>query len=109
MSNSHFPCSQMIRRKKFDKLPIQANYYPLSAATYIEDSDLRMTVLTRQPLGTASLSSGEIEVSELPLEIFSDSNYHKNNIIICRLDADLGNDGSSFDARRQSRSWPRGH
>lgn len=52
----------MIRRKKFDKLPLQANYYPLPSATYIEDSTLRMTVLSRQPLGTASLSSGEIEV-----------------------------------------------
>lgn len=52
----------MIRRKRFAKLPLQANYYPLPTATYIEDSDLRMTVLSKQPLGTASLSTGEIEV-----------------------------------------------
>lgn len=52
----------MIRRKRFPKLPLQANYYPFPTATFIEDPDLRMTVLSKQPLGTASLSSGEIEV-----------------------------------------------
>ncbi|ODN03448.1 Alpha-mannosidase 2 [Orchesella cincta] len=53
---------QMIKRKRFAKLPLQANYYPLPTATYIEDSDLRMTIVSKQPLGTASLSSGEVEV-----------------------------------------------
>lgn len=52
----------MIRRKRFPKLPLQANYYPLPTATYIEDADLRMTVLSKQPLGSASLASGELEV-----------------------------------------------
>jgi len=53
----------MIKRKRFlDKLPIQANYYPMPAATYIEDSSLRLTLLGRQPLGTASMASGQLEV-----------------------------------------------
>jgi len=53
----------MIQREKFNKLPLQANFYPLPSSTYIEDDKLRLTVLSKQPLGTASLSSGEIEVS----------------------------------------------
>lgn len=53
---------QMIHRKTFDKLPIQANFYPISAMAYIEDSTSRFTILTAQPLGGASLQSGWLEI-----------------------------------------------
>lgn len=52
----------MIKRKKFDKIPLQGNYYPLPAAGYIEDINLRFTILSGQPLGGSSLGSGEFEV-----------------------------------------------
>ncbi|KAF9821526.1 hypothetical protein SFRURICE_014290 [Spodoptera frugiperda] len=38
------------QRRYFEKLPLQANFYPLSAATYIEDGKSRLTVLTSTPL-----------------------------------------------------------
>jgi len=43
-------------------LPLQANYYPIPAAAYIEDKSTRLTMLTSSPLGCSSLSSGKLEV-----------------------------------------------
>ena len=56
--------AQMIRRKRFAELPTQGNYYPLASAGYIEDSRVRMTLTTAQPLGAASMASGQFEVSD---------------------------------------------
>nr|CAD7594452.1 unnamed protein product [Timema genevievae] len=53
---------QMIRRKHFTKLPLQANYYPLPGAVFIEDDETRLTILTAQPLGVAALKPGQVEV-----------------------------------------------
>uniref|UniRef100_A0A8W8HKJ2 Glycosyl hydrolase family 38 C-terminal domain-containing protein n=1 Tax=Magallana gigas TaxID=29159 RepID=A0A8W8HKJ2_MAGGI len=53
---------QMIKHKVFDKLPIQANVYPLPAVAFIEDDKTRFSVLTAQSLGVASLKTGEIQV-----------------------------------------------
>lgn len=55
---------QMIKRRYFEKLPLQANFYPLPAATYIEDSDARLTLLTSTPLGMAALQPGQLEVMQ---------------------------------------------
>ncbi|XP_043282340.1 alpha-mannosidase 2-like [Venturia canescens] len=54
----------MIRRQRFAKLPTQANYYPLASAGYIEDKRVRMTVATAQPLGAASMASGQFEIMQ---------------------------------------------
>lgn len=51
---------EYIKRKRFAKLPIQANYYPIPSGIYIEDDGMRLTLLTAQPLGGSSLSSGEV-------------------------------------------------
>lgn len=53
---------QVIRRQRFAKLPLQANYYPIPASAYIEDKTTRLTILSGTPLGCSSLSSGKIEV-----------------------------------------------
>lgn len=52
----------MIRRKRFTKLPIQANYYPMPSAAFIEDGKLRLSILSAQPVGMASLKEGQLEV-----------------------------------------------
>ena len=54
---------QMVRRKRFSKLPIQANYYPLPTMAFIQDQTFRFTVVTGQPLGMGSLKEGQIEVN----------------------------------------------
>jgi hypothetical protein len=54
---------QIIRRKRFFKLPLQANYYPLPTMAFIQDQTFRFTIVTAQPLGIGSLKEGRIEVS----------------------------------------------
>lgn len=53
-----------IRRERFSKIPLQANYYPVPTGIFIEDENLRFTVFTGQPLGGASLESGAIELMQ---------------------------------------------
>lgn len=55
---------QFIKRQRFAKLPIQANFYPIPTGIYIEDNKLRLILLTAQPLGGSSLKSGEIEIMQ---------------------------------------------
>ena len=55
----------MTRREKWEQLPLQAQFYPMPAMAYIEDSATRITLATKQPLGVASLSSGQLEVYTL--------------------------------------------
>lgn len=52
---------QLIRRKRFDKLPIQANFYPMTTAAFIDSNNKRLTLLAGQSLGVASLNAGWIE------------------------------------------------
>lgn len=56
---------EFIKRKRFIKLPIQANYYPVPTGIYIEDESTRLTLLTAQPLGGSSLASGEVCVRNI--------------------------------------------
>ncbi|KAJ8963436.1 hypothetical protein NQ318_018916 [Aromia moschata] len=53
---------QLVRRKRFKKLPLQANYYPIPTMAYIEDRETRLMVITGSPLGCSSLYPGQIEV-----------------------------------------------
>lgn len=53
-----------IRREHFDKIPVQANYYPVPTGIFIEDDTTRLTLLTAQPLGGSSLSPGQIELMQ---------------------------------------------
>ena len=53
---------QTIKRKRYTKLPLQANCYPIPSLAYIQDESSRLTLLTRQPLGGSSLKSGQMEI-----------------------------------------------
>ncbi|KAL1770864.1 alpha-mannosidase 2 [Sigmodon hispidus] len=53
---------QIQPRRTMSKLPLQANVYPMSTMTYIQDAELRLTLLAAQSLGTSSLAPGQIEV-----------------------------------------------
>ena len=52
----------MIKRKRYSKLPIQANFYPLPSMGYVQDSGSRLSLISGQPLGGTSGSSGQLEV-----------------------------------------------
>lgn len=53
---------QMLRRDTNTNLPIEANYYPITAAAYIEDSKSRLTLLVSHAHGAASIQPGALEV-----------------------------------------------
>lgn len=53
---------QMIERKRYDKIPLQGNIYPMSTTVYIEDDSHRLTVLSGQPLGATSPRSGWVDI-----------------------------------------------
>lgn len=57
---------QVIKRVRYDKIPLQANIYPMPTQMFIEDQKKRLTLLTAQPLGCTSLHPGEIEVIGWP-------------------------------------------
>ncbi len=48
----------MIKRKFFSKIPLQGNVYPMPSGSYLEDSEHRLSLLSAQPLGVASLQKG---------------------------------------------------
>ncbi|KAM4766545.1 alpha-mannosidase 2x isoform 1-T1 [Cyanocitta cristata] len=53
---------QIQPRRYQQKLPLQANFYPMPAMAYIQDMQSRLTLLTAQALGVSSLHSGQLEV-----------------------------------------------
>uniref|UniRef100_U5EZM2 Alpha-mannosidase n=1 Tax=Corethrella appendiculata TaxID=1370023 RepID=U5EZM2_9DIPT len=55
---------QMIKRQRFGKIPLQANYYPVPSTMFIQDDLFRLTLLSAQPLGGGSLKSGEMEIMQ---------------------------------------------
>lgn len=55
-----FPPLQIQPRRYFQKLPLQANFYPMPTTAYIQDSQYRLTLHTAQALGASSLASGEL-------------------------------------------------
>ena len=52
----------MIRRKHYEKLPLQARFYPMPSAAFVEANARRLTLLGRQAAGVASLSASTLEV-----------------------------------------------
>ena len=53
---------QFIRRGTSGRLPLGANYYPTTSAAFLDDGHRRVSLLTAQPHGAASLGSGWLEV-----------------------------------------------
>ncbi|XP_076980368.1 alpha-mannosidase 2x isoform X3 [Tamandua tetradactyla] len=53
---------QMQPRRYLQKLPLQANFYPMPAMAYVQDEQHRLTLLTAQALGVSSLGEGQLEV-----------------------------------------------
>lgn len=52
----------MIKRKRYAKIPVQGNVYPVPTLMYIEDEASRVNVLTGQSLGGASPLAGVMDI-----------------------------------------------
>lgn len=53
---------QIISRKRYSKIPLQGNVYPLNSMAWIEDDMHRFSIITGQPLGVTSMHSGTMEI-----------------------------------------------
>lgn len=53
---------QMQRRQTYDKLPLQANVYPMPAGMLMQDTTTRFSVLTAQALGVSVMTPGVVDV-----------------------------------------------
>lgn len=64
---------QMQKRKTLDKIPIQANFYPLPSMAFLQDKSTRLTLLSAQSNGVAGLHEGELQVV-LDRRLYQDDN-----------------------------------
>lgn len=64
---------QMQKRKTLDKIPIQANFYPLPSMAFLQDKSTRLTLLSAQSNGVAGLNEGEFQVV-LDRRLYQDDN-----------------------------------
>ncbi|XP_076439232.1 alpha-mannosidase 2x-like [Babylonia areolata] len=53
---------QMQRRQTYDKLPLQANVYPMPAAMFLQDPSTRFSVLSAQALGVFLMQPGQVDI-----------------------------------------------
>ncbi|XP_068423060.1 alpha-mannosidase 2 [Clinocottus analis] len=53
---------QMQQRRTLPKLPLQANFYPMSSAAFLQDAASRVSLLAAQSQAVAALRPGELEV-----------------------------------------------
>lgn len=51
---------QLVRRKTVSKLPIQGNFYPMPTMAVLQNDTYRLSILSAQPLGVASLERGTV-------------------------------------------------
>ena len=49
---------QLIRRKTYNKIPLQGNFYPMPTTAMLQDNNNRLTLYSGQPLGAAALKKG---------------------------------------------------
>jgi len=52
----------MMRRQRFSTFPVEANYYPATSAVFVEDDQLRLSLLLSQPSGVTSQTEGSLEI-----------------------------------------------
>ncbi|XP_043951813.1 alpha-mannosidase 2 [Gambusia affinis] len=53
---------QMQQRRSLEKLPLQANFYPMTSAAFLQDASSRLSLLSAQSQAAASLRPGELEL-----------------------------------------------
>lgn len=49
-------------RKKVSEIGIEGNYFPITSSAFIQDNQMRLTLITTHAQGAASLEAGQLEV-----------------------------------------------
>uniref|UniRef100_A0A3B3TN18 Glycosyl hydrolase family 38 C-terminal domain-containing protein n=1 Tax=Poecilia latipinna TaxID=48699 RepID=A0A3B3TN18_9TELE len=53
---------QMQQRRSLEKLPLQANFYPMTSAAFLQDASSRLSLLSAQKLSSLFTCAGELEL-----------------------------------------------
>lgn len=64
---------QMQKRIKVESIGIEGNYFPTTTMAYIEDPNIRVSLLTNHAQGAASWQSGQLEVMLERRSLYDDS------------------------------------
>lgn len=64
---------QMQKRVKVDRIGIEGNYFPITTMAYIQDDDIRLSLLTNHAQGAASWQPGFLEVMLDRRTLYDDS------------------------------------
>lgn len=73
------------RRVKVGSLGIEANYYPITASAFIQDKELRLTLLTNHAQGVAGYEPGQLEVMLDRRTLYDDYRGMGEGIVDSRL------------------------
>lgn len=64
---------QMQKRVKIERIGIEGNYYPMTTMAYIQDEEIRLSLLTNHAQGAASWQPGYLEVMLDRRTLYDDS------------------------------------
>lgn len=64
---------QMQKRVKIERIGIEGNYYPITTMAYIQDEEIRLSLLTNHAQGAASWQPGYLEVMLDRRTLYDDS------------------------------------
>lgn len=71
---------QMQQRRTLEKLPLQANFYPMTSAAFLQDATSRVTLLSAQSQGVGALRPGDQSGSIMSISINQDQS---GSITLC--------------------------
>lgn len=72
-------------RKKVQQIGIEGNYFPITTSAFIQDNQMRLTVMTTHAQGAASLEPGQMEVMLDRRTLYDDYRGMGEGIVDSRL------------------------
>lgn len=72
-------------RKKVQQIGIEGNYFPITTSAFIQDNQMRLTIMTTHAQGAASLEPGQLEVMLDRRTLYDDYRGMGEGIVDSRL------------------------